>query len=121
VYVALKCIPGTSDDRRVISLIGGKDSAVDARCLSLRDANHDDALKNDMDRNQWFRISRVDVKILFAPTTDPSHTVSYVERGVSRFEIIRPDIDPERIYALQTFEVNAVPSATNVLMFSYDT
>jgi hypothetical protein len=66
----------------------------------LRDADHDGMLKTDMDRNQWFRIDRVEVKILFSPPTDPSHTASYLERGTSRFEIIRPDIDKERIYAL---------------------
>jgi hypothetical protein len=73
---------------------------VDARCISLRDADHDGALKNDMDRNQWFKITRVEVQLFFAPPTDSSHTPTVVETGLSRFEIIRPDIDKERIYAL---------------------
>lgn len=121
MYQALKALPGQADDRRVVSLIGGKDSAVDARCISLRDADHDGMLKTDMDRNQWFRISRVDIKIMTAQTTDPSHTAAYIERATSRFEIIRPDIDPERIYALQTFDVCPVTSATNVSSFRFDT
>jgi len=74
-YQEMKCLPGQRTERRVVSLVGGKDSALDARCITLRDADHANALKNDMDRNQWFRISKVEIKLLFAPPTDSSHTV----------------------------------------------
>lgn len=47
----LEWLAGSDSVTRVVSFIGAKDSGVDARCITIADANYNDALKMDMQRN----------------------------------------------------------------------
>jgi len=47
----IEIIGGSGSAARTVSLIGAKDSGVDGRCITIHEANNNDALKNDMSRN----------------------------------------------------------------------
>jgi len=110
------------DDRcsRTVSLFGAKESSADPRCITIADCNHDDALKNDMNRNQFFRIYAVEVTVIFSPATDYGKSCHYLETATSAFEIIRPTLDDDRLYALTTYAALSVPVSTLVRTFRYN-
>jgi len=96
-------IGGSASAARVISLFGAKDSGVDGRCITIHEANYNDALKNDMNRNQFFRIYAVEVTVTFSPPTDLSSTCTLLESATSAFEIFRPDLNEDKYLALTTY------------------
>lgn len=93
----------------MVSLVGAKDSGVDGRCITIREANYNDALKNDMARNQWFRIYGVRVTATFSPPTDLSSTAVQLETATSAFEIFRPDLNEDKYLALTTYVSHGIP------------
>lgn len=99
----LEAISTSDSVSRVVSLFGAKDSGVDGRCITIHEANYNDALKNDMARNQWFRIYSVEVTVTFSPPTDISTTAVLLETATSAFEIFRPDLNEDKYLALTTY------------------
>jgi len=105
----LTCITADDNVSRSVSLFGAKDAGSDSRCITIGDCNYDDALKRDMERNQFFRIYAVEVTAVFSPMSEYGRSPHFCETATSAYEIIRPDLVDDRFKALSTYTCLSIP------------
>lgn len=105
----LTIIPGGEEVSRTVSLFGAKDSGSDSRCITISDCNYNDALKRDMERNQFFRIYAVEITSIYSPMSEYGRSPHFCETATSAYEIIRPDLVDDRFKALTTYCCLSIP------------
>lgn len=101
-------IPAGSDVwQKTVSLIGSKNSTSPADTYTVSEVNNDAQLGRDVGLYQFFRIRGVAIKMLFPMPTNVDSSPVQWSIGYSMNEVLYPQIQPERLQTLATYQTGS--------------
>lgn len=101
-------IPGGSDVwEKTVSLIGSKNSNSPNDTYTVSEVNNDAQLGRDVQLYQFFRIRGVAIKMIFPMPTNVDSSPVQWSIGYSMNEVLYPQIQPERLQTLATYQTGS--------------